>query len=604
MNPGVKSRYFSRVKFDPLTSMDFFPLTKSPGTYRIFCLGASTTAGYPYGYVGSFSTFLTSRLQALLPDRQVEMINLGLTATNSFTTLDFADELFDYEPDLIIVYDGHNEFYGALGAASNESVGTWPWLTRFYLTMVHSRVFVALRDAYNGLGSLIRTTDEVVSAGTMMERLSRGQYVPYGSDLYASSLETFRDNMRSLASLCLDHGIPLILSSQVSNLRHQRPFVPANSAHLPPGRRSELERLLNTAGTLLGRGDPRAARSHLSDALSLDSLRADVHYELARCLDTLQDKRMALRAYQRARDLDQLRFRTSTEFNDAIRDVAGESGVFFADLEAVFCAASPDSIVGRELILEHLHPNARGYFLMAKEYARLMRKHSLLASEADWAASDTVSDEFLWSRRSVTEIDDRAASRRTEVLVSSWPFRQFDKPITPPASDDRIGVLVDEMLSGKISWEQAHVSASEHYEHRGEFGLAENEYETLITMIPQNVSPYLRLGRLFLKQLKYEEGYRVLKRSLDIEPSVYACRALGAIAVDTGHPAQAVPFLEKAVELSTDPEEKVESNFLLALALGRAGMIDRAKEQLEQVLALNPAHKQARDLLNRLGQGR
>ena len=48
----------------------------------------------------------------------------AMTATNSFTTLDFARELVDCQPDLYIVYDGHNEFYGALGVASRESPGT------------------------------------------------------------------------------------------------------------------------------------------------------------------------------------------------------------------------------------------------------------------------------------------------------------------------------------------------------------------------------------------------------------------------------------------------------------------------------------------------
>src|SRR5438046_2339610 len=56
MNPDVKGRYFSTVEFSPNTSPDYFRVPKPGGTFRIFCLGGSTTAGYPYGYVGSFST--------------------------------------------------------------------------------------------------------------------------------------------------------------------------------------------------------------------------------------------------------------------------------------------------------------------------------------------------------------------------------------------------------------------------------------------------------------------------------------------------------------------------------------------------------------------
>ena len=123
MNPDVKARYFTQVEFSPTTSADYFPVEKQEGTFRIFCLGGSTTVGFPYGYAGSFPLHLRERLRRMFPDRNIEVINLGMTATNSFTALDLATELPAYDPDLIVVYDGHNEFYGALGVASRESVG-------------------------------------------------------------------------------------------------------------------------------------------------------------------------------------------------------------------------------------------------------------------------------------------------------------------------------------------------------------------------------------------------------------------------------------------------------------------------------------------------
>ena len=62
MNPAVKDRYFSRFTFTPTTSMDYFEMPKPKGVYRIFCLGGSTTVGYPYWYNGSFSSFLRDQL--------------------------------------------------------------------------------------------------------------------------------------------------------------------------------------------------------------------------------------------------------------------------------------------------------------------------------------------------------------------------------------------------------------------------------------------------------------------------------------------------------------------------------------------------------------
>ena len=80
MNPEVKSRYFSRFPFTPTTSMDYFMMPKPKGTYRIFCLGGSTTVGYPYWYNGSFSSFLRDRLQRTFPEKAIEIVMKELAA--------------------------------------------------------------------------------------------------------------------------------------------------------------------------------------------------------------------------------------------------------------------------------------------------------------------------------------------------------------------------------------------------------------------------------------------------------------------------------------------------------------------------------------------
>ena len=188
MNPAVKHRYFSRVAFQPSTSPDYFLVPKPPGTFRIFCLGGSTTVGFPFWYNGAFSSFLRDRLHRVFPDSSIEVINLGMTATNSTTALDMAREIMDYEPDLVIVYDGHNEFYGALGVASRESVGGSRWLSKLSLRLIHLRLFLAMRDAYAIVGQLF-AGDDASSRGTMMEKLARGRYIPYGNDLYNEGLD-------------------------------------------------------------------------------------------------------------------------------------------------------------------------------------------------------------------------------------------------------------------------------------------------------------------------------------------------------------------------------------------------------------------------------
>lgn len=595
INPDVKGRYFARVDFTPNTSPDFFQMPKPDSTFRIFCLGGSTTAGFPYSFVGSFSTFLRDRLKAMFPEWQIEVINLGMTATNSFTVLDLAREVVDYQPDLIIVYDGHNEFYGALGIASRESVFGSRWLTQLSLRLVHFRTFQLLRDLYLTLVRWLGKNTEFEQGGTMMERLARGQYVPYGSDTYWEGYAIFKANVEELAALCRSHGIPLFLGAQVSNVRDQPPFV-STIGHAPPNPAFDVH--YTTGLSLMADGRFADALEAFRTALRSDSLHADAHYRAARCLDTLGRKREALLHYVKARDYDMLRFRASSDFNAVLRAMDDDSLITFVDLERKFQANSPDSLIGNGLILEHLHPNARGYFLIAKEYAWKMHWRKLIVhSDDEWNRRDNLDDDRLWNERALTALDERCAQRRLTLLTSGWPFR--DEPLRVPDIDpnDTLGIIAEQMVRGLVTWEQGHVTAAEYYARRHDLPSLEREYKALINQIPLNVSAYLLLGQVYLHQNKNMEAAGILVRSLDVQETYFAYRTLGMLALD---PPVAINFFLQAQRMTGSTQEKAEAATLLAQAYWRAGDRQRAVSEAQNALMLHPNFAPAQHLLRAL----
>ena len=87
-----------------------FPARKAEGTTRIFCVGGSTTYGRPYDDRTSFCGWLRLFLPAVDPSRRWEVINAGGISYASYRVARLMEELADYEPDLFIVYSGHNEF--------------------------------------------------------------------------------------------------------------------------------------------------------------------------------------------------------------------------------------------------------------------------------------------------------------------------------------------------------------------------------------------------------------------------------------------------------------------------------------------------------------
>ncbi len=144
-NRDVARRYFTHVENVPSSLADFFEAEKDSSTFRIFVQGGSSGAGFPFYYGGSFSRMLEQRLIQTFPARHIEVVNTSMAAVNSYTLADFADEILVQQPDAVLIYAGHNEYYGALGVGSSESVGGSPLLIRTYLALSDLRLTQALR---------------------------------------------------------------------------------------------------------------------------------------------------------------------------------------------------------------------------------------------------------------------------------------------------------------------------------------------------------------------------------------------------------------------------------------------------------------------------
>ncbi|MCW8865396.1 MAG: hypothetical protein OQK22_10920, partial [Colwellia sp.] len=112
--PDVVKRYFPEGSAAPSVTIEtnFFLKEKPENGLRIVVQGGSTAAGFPFGYGASIAGMLDYRLKQSFPDRTVEVINTALAAVNSYTILDFVDEIIEQQPDAVLIYAGHNEYYG------------------------------------------------------------------------------------------------------------------------------------------------------------------------------------------------------------------------------------------------------------------------------------------------------------------------------------------------------------------------------------------------------------------------------------------------------------------------------------------------------------
>ena len=104
---------------------DSFLADKPPGARRIFVLGGSTVQGRPYAIETAFSTWLELSLQAAAPERRWDVVNCGGVSYASYRLLPILQEVLAYEPDLIVLYCGHNEFLEERTYASFRSRPGW-----------------------------------------------------------------------------------------------------------------------------------------------------------------------------------------------------------------------------------------------------------------------------------------------------------------------------------------------------------------------------------------------------------------------------------------------------------------------------------------------
>src|SRR5258706_4149651 len=148
MNPDASRKYFNDPGNATTGNTEPFRKIKDKGTLGIFVLGESTTIGYPYFHNGSFHRWLQYRLLRSLPDKPVEIINLSLTAVNSFLVMDFAKRLIPYEPDAVLIYSGQNEYYGVLGVGSTEKISGNRFLIKGVLALREIKIMQLLNNLY------------------------------------------------------------------------------------------------------------------------------------------------------------------------------------------------------------------------------------------------------------------------------------------------------------------------------------------------------------------------------------------------------------------------------------------------------------------------
>jgi lysophospholipase L1-like esterase len=510
-NPDLIQRYYGR---SPELAIDVvhFRSEKPSESYRVVVQGGSTAAGFPYGRWGGLAGMLGDRLEMAFPEREIEVISTAMAGVNSYSVLDLVDEIIQIEPDAVLIYAGHNEYLGILGVASALSPARLRAGTLLFLELRRLRVYQLLEWVVAGLRSVVPWGGDGPAAtrGTMIGRAAEGARVPFDSGAYHAGIRQLEANLGAALESYGRAGIPVYLATLASNEKDNPPFEGALVTGLDRDAWASGWRMYEDA---MEAGSRPAARAALSRLVRLEGSVADAWYALAELELEAGELEAARVAYRHAKDRDELRFRAPEVFNEVIRELADAPGVTLVDVQRHMEAASPTGIVGNELLSEHVHPNARGYFLLADAFYEALSRHEEIG---DWSRAPSRED--AERDMPVTAIDRMLADHRIRELKADYPFSASRQEVSFPEPSDEVEALAAALQRGELDWLEAMEGLLQLYRSQGRIREASVVARMAAQAYPSYAAPNFSAGMLFLELEQPARARRYLERSLSAEP--------------------------------------------------------------------------------------
>ena len=291
-----------------------FTSEKAPGTLRIFALGGSSVNYLDYEF-----SQLKLELEQSLADRYqaVEIINCGGLSYGTHRLVLIASEIIQYDPDLVLLYSGHNEFEeieqmhlaGMSHTTAQRLLGRSALYRYLRDTLARRRITLleeakATRDLATTVPDSSRSWMHVFTPEEMQERM-----------------QAYRANLDTIIRMCRDRGIAVIIGTVPSNL--WRPNLPGKEGAL---------------------------------------------YEEAKALFNQGRYGEGLEVGRRILRNASPRHQSSDAENEIIRALARKHLIPLADVETAVVAAEPHGVPGETLFNDHCHLNPEGNRILRRLY--------------------------------------------------------------------------------------------------------------------------------------------------------------------------------------------------------------------------------------------
>lgn len=519
-----------------------FVVPKLKNQLRIFTVGGSTCYGRPYDDATSFSGWLRLLLPRASAAKTCEVINAGGISYASYRVARVMEELIQYEPDLFIIYCGHNEFlehrtYTGLRDSSSA-------LTAVGSLLSHTRTYSAMRKIITGSsasapsssGTAYQLPGEVV---TLLDGSVGPRDYHRNETLKRQIQQHYELNLRRMVQIARDAGSQVLLIVPASNLKDMSPFKMEFGKKTTPRQRQEVRQFMQSAdrSAMAQRWDE--ALACVDSALQLDSGNAAALYRRGQILYELGRYRESRAAFESAVDEDVCPLRILPGMQDLVRRVAADLDVGLVDFASILDEESEHGIPGSDFFLDHVHPTIRSNRLLALAIVDELFESRQLDVSADWnqRTVDLVTEELE------SGLDETAhgIALRNLSKVMGWAGRTQEAY--------RLALSAVQLAPHDP---ETQLQAGIAYEGAERLDQAASCYRRAVELDSDFAAAFLNLGVVLAKLQRYPEAEEVFLQAVELNPESPAVLAnLATVCSMRDDLESAIKYQSRAVKFAT-----------------------------------------------------
>lgn len=578
---GEKSDYYvTSPHFGAYINSQSFLRKKPADLTRIFVVGGSAAYGFPYTEEYGFSGYLRRALDRAESGR-FEIINAAGMSFGSHRVLDVLKDVVLFEPDLVIIYSGNNEYVERnvlpeikAPPAALEKIGALFNNTHTYRA-VRLGLFKITPKVFQS-----RMKQDVTDIRSDPE-VHRGN-IGRSSQTDTEILANYRKNIATMKELLVRQGVKGIFCTLPVDIGGWIPDsgLPQFADEAAAERWLELQDLRDEA---FKRGDIAQEAEYLRKILEITPGDPGMLFNYGKVLWSLGRHEAAYRELVKAKDFDFRPIRGLSSFNEAILAAVDEkNGVYLAGLEGLVKEQYLQG-QGKDIFLDYCHLTETGHKLVAEWLLPVLSK-AVGTSRLD-----------IGGLAGLIHDDPRAKTKNDivrghELYAQALTFENNGRY-------DLAEKTYLQALAYLPDFDQIYGNLGHLYAEQNDLKKAMEMYIRAVQLNPKSHLILLALGYISLQENKFEEAGNYFVSTINISrdiPGAYS--GLGDVAMRRGEYRQAIKYYNNSLRLGEDNEWLRKS---LAQAYLSLGDTEKALRNWEEVLKYSPFDQETKALVEK-----